>query len=69
MPLTSEQRKAKVLAKRGLQARIADKLELSRTQVSRCVETGEGSRQLKVAIARAIGCAVAEAFPPLQKAS
>jgi transcriptional regulator with XRE-family HTH domain len=63
MPITSEERKARVKAKKGLQRRIARKLGLSETHVS-LVASGEreGSDRLKREIARGIGLSVAEAF-------
>ncbi len=70
MALSDGERKAKVLARRGLSAKIAKKLKTHPANVSRVVagrdaaRTTRKARVIRVEIARALRMPVDEVFPP-----
>lgn len=64
MPLSNEERKAMVLARKGLQARIARKLGMSENHVGLVISgEREGSERVKREIARRLRLSVHEVFP------
>lgn len=64
MPLTTEQRKAMVRSRKGLQRRVAKKLGLSEPHISLVVSGDrEGSERVKKEIARGLKLPVDEVFP------
>lgn len=64
MPLTPQERKAKVKARKGLQRRIARQLGVSEVHISLVVAgEREGSDRVKRAISRALRLPVDEVFP------
>lgn len=64
MPLSAEDRKAKVKARKGLQRSIARRLGLSETHISLVVAgEREGSDRVKREIARRLRLPVEEVFP------
>lgn len=65
MALTANERKARVRAKRGLQARVAKRLNLHPSHVGRVVDGKAQSRRVEVAIARGLGLPVKQVFPQL----
>lgn len=64
MALTDSERKAKVLGRRGLQAKVARTLNVHPTLIGQVVAGRKRSKRVERAIAKSLRMAQKDVFPP-----